>query len=182
MKIVLATPLYPPDVAWPAPYTKELARRLSPTHTISVVTYGDLPEKVSGVAITAVSKRQPLALRLLRYTLALWRAARQADVLYAENGASVELPLIVVSFVSRTPIVLHTGDERSRRRAALRTTLHAIEHAALNSAKKVMNDSPLPRPEILPLAEYPTSAFAAHEASWIKHLEALEDIFIYARQ
>jgi hypothetical protein len=182
MKIVLATPLYPPDVAWPAPYVKELARRLSPAHSVTIVTYGDTPEKVEGVRFVTVSKRVPRALRLVRYTQALRREAKLADVIYGENGASVELPLTIVSFLSRTPILLHIGDERAHKKAAGSARLKTIEKAAMQSARKVVTDSPLERPEILPFEPYPTNEFAAYEASWQKHLETLEDLFIYARQ
>ncbi len=178
----MATPLYPPDVAWPAPYTKELARRLSPTHEVTVMTYGEMPEKVEGVRLVSVSKRLPRTLRIMRYTQALWREARRADVIYAENGASVELPLTIVSFLSRTPILMHLGDKRAHKKAADSVSLKNIEKAALSSAKKIVSDSPLERPEILPFGDYPINEFAAYEASWLKHMEMLEDLFIYAKQ
>jgi hypothetical protein len=182
MKIVLATPLYPPDVAWPAPYIKELARRLSPAHSVTVVTYGDMPETVENVRFVAISKRLPRAQRLMLYTLALLKEARIADVIYAENGASVELPLTVASFLSRTPVLLHIGDTRAHERAKKNAALGSIEKAAMQSARKIVADSPLERPEILPFAPYPTNDFAAYEASWQKHLETLEDLLIYAKQ
>lgn len=182
MNIVLATPLYPPDVAWPAPYTKELARRLSPAHQVTVVTYGELPEHVEGVRFVTISKRLPRSWRIARYTRALLREARRADVIYAENGASVELPLVVASFMSRTPILLHLGDQRAHAKAAQSAALKNIEKAALSSAKKIVTDSPLERPEILPFTQYPINEFAAYDASWQKHLAELEDLFIYAKQ
>lgn len=182
MRLVLATPLYPPDVEWPAPYIKELARRLSPTHAVTIVTYGEMPETIEGVEIISISKRHPRAARLIAYTRALRRAARSADLIYAENGASVELPLIIVSFLSRTPILMHLGDQRAHVRAQKDTALKTIEKAALSSAKKVITDSPLERPEILPFKEYPINEMAAYEASWLKHTEMLEDLFIYAKQ
>jgi glycosyl transferase family 4 len=182
MRIVLATPLYPPDVAWPAPYTKELAHRLSPAYQVTIVTYGDLPEQIEGARIIATSKRRPLPLRLLSYTLALRRAAYTADLIYAENGASVELPLLLVKLMSRVPVILHLGDERSRRRAAQGGFLRMIENAAKKHAKKIVANSPAPRPEILPFEDYPTNAMAVYEASWQRHLEELGDIFIYAKQ
>jgi len=141
-----------------------------------------MPENIEGVEIITVSKRQPRAARLMAYTRALWRAASQADVIYAENGASVELPLVVVSFLSRTPILMHLGDQRAHTKAAGSIALRNIEKAALSNAKKVVADSPLERPEILPFAEYPINEFAAYEASWLRHLEMLEDLFIYAKQ
>ena len=59
MTLVLASPLYPPDLAEPAPYTKELARRLSTTHTVIVVAYGRLPEKVPGARNKTLKKPKP---------------------------------------------------------------------------------------------------------------------------
>jgi hypothetical protein len=182
MKIVLATPLYPPDVAWPAPYIKELARRLAPIHEVTVVAYGDLPEQVERVRIVATDKRRPLPLRLMAYTRALWHAAKAADLIYAENGASVELPLSLVSLFVRTPIVMHLGDERAHQKAGSSIALHVIEKIAQAHAKKVVADSPAARPEVLPFAPYPTNGLAAYEASWQKHLEELADLFVYARQ
>lgn len=182
MKIVLASPLYPPDVAWPAPYIKELAERLAPKHEVVVVAYGHLPERVAGARIMTTDKRRPLPLRLASFTLAFWRAARSADLIYAENGASVEMPLALVSLLTRTPIIMHLGDERASEKAAKSLVLHVIEKIAQAHAKKVLADSPAPRPEILPFDPYPTSAMAAYEASWVKHLETLEDLFMYARK
>lgn len=78
MKIVLATPLYPPDIAAPALYVKELAKRIATLHDVTIVAYANLPETMPEVRMIAVSKRQPLPLRLLTYFAALIRSVRQS--------------------------------------------------------------------------------------------------------
>lgn len=180
MRIVLATPLYPPDTEDPAPYVKELARHLASQHIITIVTYGRLPENVPGVQIVAVNKRRPLPLRLIAYTMALRRVARDADVLYAQNGPSTELPAGLVALVTRTPLVMHIGDPVAHEHAATHPLLRLIERFAFSRAQAVITDSPLPRPEILPLEPEPVAAQDAHRVSWEMHLRTLENTFTHA--
>ena len=172
MKIVLATPLYPPDIAEPAPYVKELARRLAPDHQVTVLAYGRLPEKVPGVTIVAIDKRRPLPVRLFLYTIALLRAARSADIVYTQNGPSVELPVAVVNFFLRRPLVARWGDEAAHTYAQKKFMRRTVERLAFGGAK-IVTGSPLPRPEILPFEPQPTDALAAWEESWQMHLREL---------
>lgn len=177
MKIVIATPLYPPEIAEPAPYTKELARRLSKNHTVTVVAYARIPEKVPGVHIIAVNKRWPRLVRLLAYTHALWRAKHNADVIYAINGPSVEFPILLVSFVSRAPFFFAIADHTAHERAGKKLLSRILEQRILAHARGVMQKLPLPKPEILPLEDRPVEAETAYEESWRAHLEMLHTIF-----
>jgi len=177
MRIILATPLYPPDVAQPAPYVKEVAKRLGERHQVSVVAYGRLPEKVSGVHIIAVSKSRPLPLRLLAYTLALWRAARSADVIYAQNGASVELPVGLVALFTGRPLVMCLGDTSAHARADKNYYLKIIERFAFSRARVTVTDMPFERPEILPFEPMPEAQLQAYEKAWDSHIESLEKTF-----
>ncbi|MEA2701841.1 MAG: hypothetical protein QOE22_550 [Candidatus Parcubacteria bacterium] len=177
MKIVLATPLYPPDIAEPAPYAKELATRLAKTDEVIIVTYGHIPEDVDGVRMRAVSKQRPLPFRLIAYTFALLRTARDADILYMQNGPSVELPVAIASFFRRTPIVMRIGDEAAHTYARTRPQLQAIERFALRRAKEVVTDSPDPRPEILPFRDHPVAELDAFERSWETHIAGLRETF-----
>lgn len=178
MKIVLATPLYPPDIAPLAPYVKELAKRLADSmHEVTVVTYAYLPEKVPGVHIVAVNKRKLLPVRLIQYTWLLWRAAKTADVVYAQNGASVELPAGLVTFFVRCPFIIRIGDNAAHERAAAHPLFRRIEDFAFKRAGKIITDTPAPRPEILPFEPAPIAAQAAYQKSWEKHTSDLIKIF-----
>ncbi len=179
MKIIIATPLYPPDIASPAPYVKELAKRLKEKHEITVVIYGHLPEKVPGVSFVCVDKRHPLPLRLLRFSFALWKAVRDADMLYCENGASVELPAGLVTLFTRRPLIVHIGDPIARKNAEKNYLLKYIERFAARRAREVINETPTPRPEIIPLDPTPQAELDAYEKSWNTHINTLENIFKY---
>lgn len=180
MRIVLATPLYPPEIALPAPYIKELAKRLTTLHKVTIVAYARLPENVPGVTIVAVDKRKPLPLRLLSYFFALRKAAKDADVIYTENGASVELPVGILSFFTKQSPIIHIGDQAAHERARANFVLKSIEQFAFSRAQKIVADIPLSKPEILPLEPFPVEKIAAYEQSWGTHLHTLEDAFNHA--
>lgn len=180
MRIVLATPLYPPDIAEPAPYIKELARRLSTLHEVSIVAYARLPEKVPGVSIVVVNKQKPLPLRLLAYFFALRKTIKNANIIYAENGTSVELPTGMLSFFIKQPLIMHVGDQIARERAQKSFVLKYIERFAFSRAKEIVFDIPFSKPEINPFEPFPVEKFALYEQSWDAHLHALESIFTHA--
>jgi len=175
MRIAIATPLYPPDIAEPAPYVKELARRISEKHEVTIVTYGRFPEEIPGVRIIAVSKQRPLPIRLGLYTLALLKVAARTDVLYALNGPSVELPTSIASLITRTPLFAFLGDSSAHARAQNKGALKLLEQMFLRRARVTITDTPLPRPEILPFSPFPTREFEAFDHSWNTHLSSLEE-------
>lgn len=171
MRILIATPLYPPEVAEPAPYAKELAQRLAKDHEVSVVAYAHLPEAIPGVRMHAVDKRRSRFVRLIALTWQLFRAARRADAVLVVNGASTELPALAVSYALRTPLFFVVADRAAHERAVLAKS--ALEARAFARAKHVFTELPLPRPEILPLDPEPTEELAAYEKSWEAHLALL---------
>ena len=67
MKIILATPLYPPEIEDFATYVKELVKRLREKHKIVIVAYASAAEEITGVRLIAVSKHSPLIFRIFRY-------------------------------------------------------------------------------------------------------------------
>ena len=77
MRILISTPLYPPETAYPAVFSRKLASylRLSKTekYLVTVLAFSDFPEKVENVKIIYVSKRQNLILRLIKYFIKLIR-------------------------------------------------------------------------------------------------------------
>jgi glycosyltransferase involved in cell wall biosynthesis len=179
MRIVIAAPLFPTDIGGAAPYVKKLAGELTKHHDVTVVMYGQLPEKVPGVFFVCISKQQPLLPRLISYTVALTREARKAQVLYAENGPSVELPVGLVSLFVRTPLVVHIGDRTAHSRATRKLLFKLIEHFASNRAHNVVEDIPLEKPEILPFEPFPQKEIEKYERSWEKHVGMLKKIFEY---
>lgn len=128
VKIILATPVYPPEIGGPATYTKELALRLRDKHEIIIVAYASTSEFISGTTLYVASKRRPLLLRLLKYTSDLYRAARGADVIYVQNAMASGFPAVLVSMLRHIPVVLKfVGDEAWERASQERRTKKRLE-------------------------------------------------------
>jgi len=178
MKIVIATPLYPPETADSAVYIKRLAGLLNDEeYSITIVTYASMPERISGVNIVTTDKYRPLIIRLLAYTKILWKAASSADIIYAENGASIELPVFIISLFTKTPIIFHIGDKAAYEYAQKNILLKYIQKLALGRAKKIIEETPLKKPEILPFQEESSEEKEAYATSWSKHLNLLNESF-----
>lgn len=128
MKIVLATPLYPPEIGGPATYIKELAYKLRDEHEVTIVAYASTSEKVPGTTLITISKRRPLPVRLIKFTLVLWKTARNADVIYVQNAVAAGLPAAIVRLFTKKPVVLKfVGDEAWERATQLRQTTKQLE-------------------------------------------------------
>lgn len=128
MKIILATPVYPPEIGGPATYTKELAKRLRDKHEIVIVAYASTSEIIEGTKLFIASKRRPLPIRVVKYTFDLFRASRGADVIYVQNAMAAGFPAVIVSKVRRIPLVLKfVGDEAWERASQERRTKKRLE-------------------------------------------------------
>ncbi len=173
MNVALVTPLYPPDIAPPAIYVKELARRLSETHKVSIVAYAHIPEDVPGVLIFPVSKRLPVVERILRFFTVLYQATKQTDHLYVVNGPSVELPVLLLSYVRNTPITLCIVDAPAFDRTRQQWLTNLVHKTLCKRAVEIITDIPLQKPEVLPFASLPDRKAKSYEESWKRHLALL---------
>ncbi len=196
MRILLVTPLFPPDIAEPAPYVKELAGRLSSNHAVTVLAFNHIPEEVTGVQILPIEKSYILPVRLFRFMSALIRATRDTDIIYTQNGPSVELPVLLFSLFTHKLIYVRLGDEVALAHALERPFLRLLLQFMLKRAEGIIAhtrtsstsafflknispdcihniERPASRPEILPFAPYPTEVQSAYEASWSAHITEL---------
>jgi len=181
MKIVIASPFYPPETEQMAVYAKTLAETLAKRHDVTVVAYARLPEESDGVRIFAVNKRLPLFVRLALYTVTLFRATRKADVLYSENGASVLLPSAIIASITHRPFFIHVGDKAAEAHASENFFFGKIRRFAKRQAKREITDTPIERPEILPFGPPPTEEQNQYQASWDRHVKQLVEIFNHTK-
>jgi hypothetical protein len=180
MKIAIATHLYPPDIAQPAPYVKELAQRLSREHGVTIVSMGHLPEIVEGAKHVPVSKSDTLPFRLMNATKAVLGAARNNDVLIVENGASIALPSLLASLLHRTPILFHEGDTHAAYLARQSSLLRIIDTLMKRRALHVIRHIPLRKPEVLPFDTVAQEDAATYEQSWTDHIDLLNELTRHA--
>ncbi|MHB1117949.1 MAG: glycosyltransferase family protein [Minisyncoccota bacterium] len=177
MKIVLATPLYPPDIEPVALYNKELAKRLTAKkHKVTIATYSKHPEQIDGVRIITTDKQNFSFARITHYTIKLWKELRGSDVMYVQNGASVELPTLLITSIIKKPFVFFETDINARKRAGVNFFLKILRYAILHRACAIITNIPSPKPEILPFDAYPEENFLKYETEWNIHLETLSKI------
>lgn len=128
MRIILATPIYPPDAGGPATYTVELATRLRGTHHVVVVAYTDNTAGVPSTHLIDVSKKYPLPLRLFNYYRALVREAKQSDLIYVQNAVAAGLPAVLAGKRTGKPVILKfVGDEAWERATQSKRTSKQLE-------------------------------------------------------
>lgn len=98
-KILVAAPLYPPEIGGPA------------THTVLIEA--ELPTRgfLLDVLPFASVRKYPKVIRHVAYAFALLRHARRAQVIYTLDPVSVGLPTYIASRLSGVPYVLRIGGD-----------------------------------------------------------------------
>jgi hypothetical protein len=171
MRILILTALFPPDVSPTATYVKDLAAHLSTDHTVTVLTFGYLPEKIAGVTVTCIDKRQSLIGRLASFQKTLRRELSACDLVVVNNGPSVELPLLISN--SCVPYVYIISDQ-----SAFESTNVPQVFLRDRTNKKATKVIQLPaedtylKPEQLPFTDN-ASVATAYTIWWQQHLKEI---------
>ena len=181
MKILIVTPLYPPDTEPMAKYVKELAKRLSVKHKIAILTYGHIPEKVSDVNVITVGKNKPILVRLFLFTMKLLIMSFKKDIIYVQNGPSVEIPIGFLANIIKKLMVLRIGDEIAEKRSYKNKIIIFFKNIARKKFKFIIKDSPLQKPELFPFKEAPSKKLEEYQKSWDEHIDSLNKIFQNAK-
>ena len=110
MKILLATPIFPPEIGGPATYSYEISRRLMKKgHDVRVVTFADTKPNVEDVEVIPVRLNYGF-LGSLRRQLWLFftilRAARGVDLLYAQGAVVVGLCSLIAGKLLKKPVIV----------------------------------------------------------------------------
>ncbi len=128
MKILLATPIFPPEIGGPATYIKELVERVHHTHELTIIAYASTAEPLMGAKLITISKKRPLPIRLLKFTWELWKAAKGQDVIYAQNAVAAGIPSAIVGKLRGIPVVIKfVGDESWERATQKKYTTKPLE-------------------------------------------------------
>lgn len=98
-KILVAAPLYPPEIGGPATYVKMLEEEL-PQHgfTLTVVPFSSV-------------RKYPKVLRHFMYTFFLLKKAWGIDMIYALDPVSVGLPARLVCILTQKPFWVRLGGD-----------------------------------------------------------------------
>lgn len=170
MRILIVSALFPPDIAPPAPYIKELAARLGQSHQVTVLTYGAIPEAVATARIFAVPKRLSAPLRLIMFSSKLWWLGWQHERILIHNAPATELPLLLAGFWFRRKSWLVVSDHK----IIYTGWRHLLHRLAERCVTKTVHPATLPeRPEVHPFKPVSPDAPERYEAAWQTHLSLL---------
>ena len=99
MKILLATPIYPPQIGGPAQYVKNLEKGLKEKGIkTEVISYNNL-------------KKYSQPLRFFLYSLNLFKKAQNVDIIYTFNLISCGLPTYLISRILRKKFTIRLGGD-----------------------------------------------------------------------
>ena len=120
MKLVIATPLYPPEIGGPATHVQALNEHL-PAQGIEVrvIKFSDI-------------RRLPKVFRHIAFGVRVFRAARHADVVSAHDTVSVGLPsALAAMFAGKQLVVCVPGDyawEQGVQRFGVKDSIDDFQH------------------------------------------------------
>lgn len=178
MKILIVTPLFPPDIGAPSGYVKTLLSQLS-QHDVTLLLYGYLPESAGKTKILTLDKRQSRLLLLLNSFFAILKAGKKADLIIINNGQSTELPAWAASFFLKTPMVLCLSDPLAAKASSegIPSLIHSL------CVKRVKKIHSLPederqylKAEKLPFTPFDTETETKRQLWWKQHVLELINI------
>lgn len=119
-RLVVATPLYPPDLGGPSTYAYLLEQQLpSRGIAVEVVKFGDV-------------RHLPKFVRHIAYFFKTVQALRTADAVLALDPVSVGLPAMLAARIARKPLYLKVGGdyawEQGTQRFGIRSSLDVFVH------------------------------------------------------
>ncbi len=119
MRLVLATPLYPPDPGGPATYAALMERGLAAQGIeVALVKFGDV-------------RGFPRLVRHAAYFFRLLRAMNGADALLVQDTVSCGVPAALAAFVTRRPLIVRVpGDyawEQGRQRFGVSVSIDEFQ-------------------------------------------------------
>lgn len=106
MKILITTPIWPPEIGGPATYIKELISRLPDYYRPSILAFADQPEELPNIPFASISKKGPLPIRQFCFFKKMLDLGKKADVIYAQNPMAVGVPSVLVSHLLKKPLIL----------------------------------------------------------------------------
>lgn len=133
MKIIIATPIYPPEIGGPATYIKELCARFVNDHDVTVIAYTNSSDRVDvfpGTRLVPVGKGRPLPVRLTLFFIKLLQTILRdkPDLIYVQNAMAAGLPVALVHLITGIPFVLKfVGDEAWERATQRGLTTKLLE-------------------------------------------------------
>jgi len=99
-KVLIVTPIFPPEGRGPATYCFELCQKINS----SVITFTENPTPVNGVEITAIPQQKGTLVRQARL---FWQIIRSdCDIIYAQGADVCGFTAVIAGKLLRKPVVI----------------------------------------------------------------------------
>lgn len=105
MRILITTPIWPPEIGGPATYIKELVARLPKTYQPTILAFADNPEIPEGPFQT-VSKKNPAIIRQIIFIKKILGLGKNMDLIYAQNAMAAGVPSVIAAKLLKKPLIL----------------------------------------------------------------------------
>jgi glycosyltransferase involved in cell wall biosynthesis len=127
VKILVSTPIFPPEIGGPATYTVEVARRLQERgHKIRIVAFTDEKPQMSDLEVIPIRVQYRVfgtLMRQLRLFLALLSAVKGMGLIYLQDPLVVGIASLMAGKLTGKPLVLKfVGDSVWEKAYSLRQT------------------------------------------------------------
>lgn len=114
MKILITSPICPPEIGGPATYVSELGKRLSESHGITVITFTQKPKRIKKCKIVSIPHHKHflgILFRQLKLAAAIYKYAVSADIIYAQGPVVVGFTSIIIGkLIGKPTIIKFVGD------------------------------------------------------------------------
>ena len=142
MKILISTPIFPPEIGGPATYTMEVAQRLQERgHEIRIVAFTDVKPQVKNLEVIPVRVRYPILgtfLRQTKFFFTLLSSIKSMDLIYLQDPVVVGVASLLVGKLVRKPLVLKfVGDSIWEKEYSLRRTDKNLDEFLGSSQKNL---------------------------------------------
>lgn len=123
--IVIATPLFPPDIGGPALYAEMFSRIWSAEkNVVSVVSFGSL-------------RKFPTGIRHVLYAFKLLPSLIKADVVFVLDAFSVALPAVILGHIFNRKIIVRVGGDFLLETYVNRTKEHVLLSEFYNEERQL---------------------------------------------
>lgn len=107
MKLLITTPIFPPEVRGPATYVWNLSRKLAERgDQVVIITFTPSPQKLSGARIISVPQSGNFLTRQSRLFTAIFKEGKATDLIYSQGADVVGLASVVAGKLLHKKVVI----------------------------------------------------------------------------
>jgi len=133
MKILIVTPIFPPEIGGPATYVWELVKRLKTKHEVTVICFSNHLKKIPGIKIIPLRLSSNTLTRQLNLFLISLFYSIKSNRVYIQGPLVVGLVSSTASKLSNTQSILKfVGDEVWEQASLSNSNISSLENFYLN--------------------------------------------------